>query len=66
LKLHPDWIKVNIPGYLLQIAICIHQERFVTPLVKMPCPIVLPVVIRGIGDVKMAHELLEVPQRGFD
>ena len=32
----------------------------------MPCLIMFPIVILGIGDIEMAHEFLEVPQGGFD
>jgi hypothetical protein len=57
---HSDGIEVNITGNLLKIIIRIHQERFITPLVKMAPPAMLPVVIGSIGYVEMAHEFLEV------
>jgi hypothetical protein len=57
---------MDITGNLLEIIIRIHQEGFVTPLVKMPSPIVLPVIIRSVGDIKMSHEFLKVSQRSFD
>jgi hypothetical protein len=52
---------VNIAGNLPKIVIRIHQERFVTPLIKMAPPAMLPVVIGSIGNIEMAHEFLEVP-----
>jgi hypothetical protein len=52
---------VNITAHLLKIVIRIHQERFVTSLVEMASPAMLPVVIGSIGDIEMAHEFLEVP-----
>jgi hypothetical protein len=39
---------------------------FVAALVEMADPIVSPVVVTGIGDVEMAHELGEVAFGGFD
>jgi len=51
---------MNIAGYLLKIVVRIHQKRFVTPLVKMAPPAVLPVVVGSIADIEMAHEFLEV------
>jgi hypothetical protein len=57
---------VNIPGDFLKILIRIDQKRFVTPLVKMACPAMDPVVIRSIGDIEMSHEFLKVSQRGFN
>jgi hypothetical protein len=51
---------MDITGNLLEIIICIHQEGFVTPLVKMSSPIVLPVIIGSVGNIKMSHEFLKV------
>jgi len=61
LEFHSNRIEVNIAGNLLKIVVRIHQERFVTPLIKMAPPTMLPVVIRSIGNIEMAHEFLEVP-----
>jgi hypothetical protein len=52
---------VNITANLLKIAIRIHQERFVTPLIKMAPSAMPPVVIGSIGDIEMTHEFLKVP-----
>jgi hypothetical protein len=60
LKFHPNGIEVYITGYLLKIVLRIHQERFVTPLVKMAPQAMFPVVIGSIGDIEMTHEFLEV------
>jgi hypothetical protein len=51
---------MNIPGYLQEILIRIHQKRFITPLVKVASPVMPPVVIRGIRDIEMTHEFLKV------
>jgi hypothetical protein len=51
---------MDITRDLLEIIICIHQEGFVTPLVKMSSPIMLPVIIGSVGNIKMSHEFLKV------
>jgi hypothetical protein len=51
---------VNIPGYLLEILIRIHQKRLITPLVKMTSPVMLPVIIGSIRNIEMPHEFLKV------
>jgi hypothetical protein len=52
---------VDIPGNFLKIFIRIHQKRLVTPLVKMACPVMLPVIIGSIGNIEMPHEFLKIP-----
>jgi hypothetical protein len=51
---------MDITGNLLKIIIRIHQKGFVTPLVKMSSPFVLPVIMGSVGNIKMPHEFLEV------
>ena len=49
-----------------KVLVFINENAFVPALVKMASSIVSPVVITGIGDVKMAHKLGEVTFGGFD
>jgi len=49
-----------ITGNLLKIVIRIHQERFVTPLVKMASAVMLPVEMGGVGNIEVAHEFPSV------
>jgi len=56
---------VDVSGKDGKIFIFINENAFVPALVEMASPIVPPVVIAGIGDVEMAHELGQVAFGGF-
>jgi hypothetical protein len=49
-----------ISRYFLQILIGINQKRFITPLVKVASPVMLPVIIGSIRNVEMSHEFLKI------
>jgi hypothetical protein len=57
---------VNVSRKNGKILVFINENAFVSALVKMAGPIVPPVVITGIGDIEMAHELGEVAFGGFN
>jgi hypothetical protein len=56
---------VDIPGYLREIVIGIDHEGLISALVEMACPFMPFVKERCIGDIEVAHKLLEIGQRGL-
>ena len=63
--LYSDGVEVNVAGEDGQIAVFVHEDALVSSLVEMPDPLVSPIVITGVGDVEVAHELAEVGQGGL-
>jgi len=51
---------VDIAGDIQQIAVGVDKECFVAPLVEMAAAMMRAIEVRGIGDVEVAHELLDV------
>ncbi len=51
---------MNIPGDFLEIILSINQKGFISALIKMSTSLVLPIVIRSIGNIEIPHEFLEV------
>ena len=57
---------MDITGEHDCVGVFFHQDALVSPLKKMACPLVPPVVMRGICDVEMPHELTQVSERGLE
>jgi hypothetical protein len=57
---------MDITGNFLEIIIGVDQEGFVSSLIKMPHLFIPPIEIRGIRNVEVPHEFLQVAQGGFD
>ncbi len=63
--LYPDGVEVNVAGEDGKVAVFFHQKAFVSALVEMADPFVLSIIITGVGDVEVPHELAQIAQAGF-
>jgi len=57
---------VDIARNLLEIRIRINEEGLIASLIEMARPFVGAIEVRGIRDVEVAHEFLEIGPRGLD
>ncbi len=57
---------MNIARYFLKILIRINQKRLIPPLEEVSHPKMPSVVMGGIGNTEVAHELLQIAKRGLD
>jgi hypothetical protein len=51
---------MDIPGKNGEIAVFVHKDAFVSPLVEMPDTVMTSVEVAGIGDIEVTHECSEV------
>lgn len=64
--LDPNGVEMDVAGEHRNITIFIHQNGFVSSLIKMAGSFMAAVEISDIGDVEVAHEFGQVPERGLD
>ena len=57
---------MDVAGDFLQIIVLINQEGMVATLVKMARATIPPIEPSRVGDIKVSHELLEIPPGGFN
>jgi len=57
---------MNIARYFLKILIRINQKRLISSLEEVAHPKMPSVVMGGIGNTEVPHELLQIRKRGFD
>ena len=64
-RFQPDRVEVNVAGNRGKIGLLLDENALVSPLVKMPYPLVLPIEKSGIRDIEVAHEFGKIAEGGF-
>jgi hypothetical protein len=57
---------MNIARKNRKIILLVYNYAFIPALIKVPYPIVLPIVITGISDVELSHKFSEIAQWGLN
>jgi hypothetical protein len=58
--LYPDRVQVDVPGENGQIRVFVYENALVPAMVEVAYAPLASVIVAGVGDIEMAHELTEI------